>query len=368
MTVARSPRRVAFVIPGLGIGGAERVFVTLLRHLSRARVEPHLIAFHDGPLARDLPADVQTHIVGVPRLRYGVWRLLRLLRRLSPDVLVTTQGYLNAVLLVCRRWLLPTRLVVREVIGEQYLEGSSFRAPFYTLYLRWCRAADRVVFQSDGALREVLAREPTLRDKAVRIHNPVDFDAIAAFTAGKQSPYHSAGFQIVSAGRLTRQKGFDVLLRAVALLVEEGLRLSLTVLGEGSERKSLERLARDLGVEDRVTWRGIEANPFPFFAHADVFVLASRYEGFPNALLEALACGCAVVATTCRHGPAEMVRDGVNGTLVPPEDPVALARAIRALVADPPRCKRLGAADSVRRFAVQEIVAEWEELFDQLDR
>jgi glycosyltransferase involved in cell wall biosynthesis len=174
--------------------------------------------------------------------------------------------------------------------------------------------------------------------------------------------------EILAVGRLDRQKGFDVLLRAFAQsgLAEEGLRL--VILGEGPERPSLAALAQDLGVAAAVEMPGVVPDPERWMARCAFYVLPSRYEGFPNALLEAMAMGCAVIAADCDSGPRELVRHGENGLLVPVADVAALAQALRELALNPSLRACLGhAAQAVRaRYAKAAIVAEWRNLIEEV--
>jgi len=158
---------------------------------------------------------------------------------------------------------------------------------------------------------------------------------------------------ILGVGRHYPQKGFDTLLRAFARVRQE-TPARLVILGEGPERPNLERLASELGVAADVDMPGFDPNPFRYMKRAGVFVLSSRYEGLPNVLIQAMACGCPVVSTDCPNGPAEILDGGRYGALVPVDDVEAMARAIvRALlgqVAPAP-------ADWLEQFRV-EVVAE----------
>jgi glycosyltransferase involved in cell wall biosynthesis len=173
--------------------------------------------------------------------------------------------------------------------------------------------------------------------------------------------------EILAVGRLDWQKGFDVLLQAFAHsgLAAQGMRL--VILGEGPERRALTALAQDLGIAASVEMPSVVPDPERWMARCAFYVLPSRYEGFPNALLEAMAMGCAVIAADCDSGPRELVRHGDNGLLVPVADATALAQALLELASGPALRARLGhAAQAVRaRYAKATIVAEWRDLIDE---
>jgi glycosyltransferase involved in cell wall biosynthesis len=192
------------------------------------------------------------------------------------------------------------------------------------------RSADAIVAVS-GGVAEDLARFGRLPGSKIRvIHNPVfDADVEALSRAPVSHPWFARkGPPIVlAAGRLHRQKGFDVLLEAFAVARAQ-VDCRLVVLGEGQERVPLLARAERLGLAYDIDMPGFAENPFPLMARAGAFVLSSRWEGFPNALVEAMACGAPVIATDCPSGPREILSGSRYGALVPPESPQALGLAL----------------------------------------
>jgi glycosyltransferase involved in cell wall biosynthesis len=176
--------------------------------------------------------------------------------------------------------------------------------------------------------------------------------------------------KVFAMGRLTKQKGFDILLRAFAACRAAELDWCLVVLGEGEEREPLEELAADLGLQSSVRFPGYVPRASSVLQSADLFVLSSRYEGFPNALLEAMSCGVAVISSDCRSGPAAIVRDGVDGLLVPAEDVAALTTAMRTLMERPDVRQRLArrAVDVLERFSIPTVMQSWDALFTSCRR
>jgi glycosyltransferase involved in cell wall biosynthesis len=173
---------------------------------------------------------------------------------------------------------------------------------------------------------------------------------------------------VVAVGRMDSQKGFDLLLRAFAVCRERRPGWKLTILGDGEERERLEALTTQLGIEADVQMPGTVPDTTPFLRRADLYVLSSRYEGFPNALLEAMALGIPVIATDCASGPKRIVRHDVDGLLVRSDDAAALADAMAALMDDEPRRLRLGkhAVDVTKRFEVKRIMGVWESVIDDI--
>jgi glycosyltransferase involved in cell wall biosynthesis len=220
------------------------------------------------------------------------------------------------------------------------------------------RGVDRHVGVGERTSRDVEAVVGLPRGSVVTIHNGVPDEPDPPL------PFPRTGPLIGAIGRLERQKGFDVLIRALAGIEEA----TLVVVGDGSERGALEDLAIDVGVADRVTWTGWSEQARRYVASFDVFAVPSRSEGFPLAVLEALLARAAVVVADV-GSVAEAVRDGETGLLVPPDDVDALARALRRLLADAGLRERLGEQGRrlvLERFTADHMTRAFESLYDKL--
>ena len=171
--------------------------------------------------------------------------------------------------------------------------------------------------------------------------------------------------RITAIGRLHPQKGFDLLLKAFSICAKKypDLWVAPSFLEEGQERSFLEALILELGLKDQVNLKGIK-DPILFLRETDLFVMSSRFEGFPLALVEAMACNLAVISTDCPSGPGEIIRDGINGVLVPPNNVNALASAMERLMGDPTARQCLGkhAIEVSERFGIKKIAGMWDNL------
>ncbi len=261
------------------------------------------------------------------------------------------------------RWLAREGNNTEAVIDDE-LNGLLARRVVKTLVGRCYRAADGVLANSADMAQGLQSR---FRLRADRVHvapNPVDLDQVEA-GARRTGDVRSERPFIVTAGRLERQKGQDVLLQGFAASRACDA-LDLVILGRGSLEAQLRAQARELGIAARVRFLGFEANPWAWFAQARAFVLPSRWEGFPNALLEAMACGAPVVASACDFGPREAVDAGRSGLLVPPGDALALGAALDTLLADPERARQFGAAARHRAadYSLARSTAAYSDIFE----
>lgn len=370
MTNSPSRRPILFVLPTLG-GGAARVVITLLRHLDRTRFEPHLVVFYTfyGFWFRtEVPDDVVMHVLEARRARNAMPRLVRVIWRVRPAVVVATQGYINFLLLLVKPFLPPCKLVIREVIGERYMEHNRYRDFLYGCYLRLVRRADRIITQTEAVARKLIGEIAPRPGQIECLHNPVDAERLAAAAKIAATPFTGTGPHVLAMGRLTPQKGFDLLLQAMAGVRAAGVPARLTIVGVGELEQALSAQARTLGLADVVDLVGFQEQPERYFAHADVFVLSSRYEGMPNVVLEALACGLPVIAYDCPHGVSEIVRDGVNGRLLAAEDVPALTAALIDVLRHPPTLQRMRRAipETLHPFTAPVVSARWNALFTGL--
>ena len=211
-------------------------------------------------------------------------------------------------------------------------------------------SADAVVSQTPDAARWISRR---CRVQAVVIPNPLR--ALPDIESPRE-------FMVLAVGRLSREKGFDLLIRAFSGLMREFAEWRLVIIGDGPERSSLLRLSEQLGLAGRVDLMAPEKNIESWMARAGIVVQPSRFEGFPNVVLEAMGMGAAVISANCRSGPAEIIKDGVNGRLVPVEDVAELTRVMSELLRHPEERARLGReARRVRQDFRQDLVMKkWE--------
>lgn len=336
-------------------GGAERVQLTLLHHLDRTKLNLRLFYLrNEGAFRHLVPEDLAPRYAagGGESLKargLGVLSALTALAR-QADVLFALQDgtpiYLSILAgRLARRpvvaWIHNTWTAKLKQVSSWHRPASAFLYPMGASFIG----------VSDGVTADMAAFAPRLRHRMLTLPSPIPLREILADAEAPLPAWARAIFAkptVLGVGRLVSAKGFDVLVPAFHEVVREGLDLNLLILGEGPERSALEAQARALGVADRVFLPGFEANPYPYFRHAKMFVLSSRYEGFALVLLEALALGAPVVAMDCPSGPRELLENGRFGVLVPPGSGTALATAIRELASSPEQEARLRSVGPLR--------------------
>jgi glycosyltransferase involved in cell wall biosynthesis len=358
---------VALFFSNFAGGGIQRVMLNLAGGLAQAGWKVDLVVVQAvGPLRRRVPPACRVFYL---RARHASWSLLSLagyMRAERPSALLSSQTHLNVAAVLARllsRW--QGRLLLGEHIALDQASSHPMNAadrllPFLArvFYPR----SDGIILVSRGAA-DGFIRTTHLPPAMVRvIYNPI-VDAILD-EQSRMPPGHawysdSSVRVILAAGRLVPQKDFQTLLKAFALLLPAMPKLKLIILGEGRERSRLEALATQLQIRDEVALPGFAGNPHAHMAHAALFVLSSRWEGFANVIVEALACGTPVVATDCPSGPAEILESGVYGELTPVGDVRALAEAMRRALVQPraPALLRRRALD----FSVGKIVPQYME-------
>jgi glycosyltransferase involved in cell wall biosynthesis len=361
-------KRVLFLMPNLSGGGAERVIVTLLRHLDRSRFEPHLALVEvAGPYLKEVPADVPLHDLKAKRVRHAFPGIIRLSWKLRPHAIHSTLCEMNMATALLRPFLPPgVRLLIREGSSPSAQNVYLRKHPLVWKWLyRWLYPrADKIICVGDFVADDLANKFRVPRRKLVRIYNPVDIELGRKLANATGNPYEGNGPHLVGAGRLSKEKGFDVLLDAMPRVRAAMPDAHLTILGEGGLKPDLLAQRERLGLNEVVHLIGFQHDPYPYLKHADLLVLPSRFEGMPVVVIEALGVGTPVVASDCPGAVREILGDCTIARLVPPSDPKALAETIvsalnsadRALQPD----EKLDAFLS--RFEVKARVRDYEEI------
>ncbi len=364
-----SRKRILFLVPAFarGIGGAERVISTLLRHFDHSRFECHLALAQDGAaFLEEIPACVTLHQLRVSRMRYALPGIVRLARRLQPQTIMSTVAYLNAMLIAAKPFLpKSSRVILREATTPSaFIEkDTSHPRRWRWIYQHLYPRAEKIVCLSDSIVEEMASHFAIPRKKLVRIYNPVDVPMLRQLAAALPNPYQENGPHLVAAGRLRKEKGVDLLVDAMEEVLRRFPQAQLFLLGEGPDEPTLRAQAARLGIGTQVNFLGFQESPWAYLSNADLFVLPSRLEGMPNALLEALALGTPAVATDC-SGAVREIRKAVGSVdLVPTEDAAGLAAGIISALSRPAGDRPKLQSAALDQFAPQHIATEYSKLF-----
>ena len=330
---------VALYLPSLTGGGAERVMVSVANELVSRGTSVHLVlASANGPLLAEVNPQVRVIDLRCRRVATSLPGFIRYLRKYRPEAVLSTMTHANIVALLAKHLArVPARFVVREAIHISTAIRDETTAARYLMpaFMRLLYpTADAIVAPSVGVAQDL---ESFLGVESSRLHvisNPVDVDRLQTLAAERiEHPWFRPDSPpvLLAVGRLHRQKDYRTMIEAFAL-VRRRRDVKLIILGEGSERQQIEQLAMQSGVTMDIRLLGFVPNPFPYMRACAVFVQTSRFEGMPNALVQAVALGCKAVATDCPSGPREVLRANENSRLVPVGNAAAVACAIEELL------------------------------------
>ena len=358
-------KQVMFMINSLAGGGAERVMCPLLRasQEEQRHIRIVLLLLDRQEIAYEIPQGIEVQQLDCRQsLIRSVWSVLQALRRGRPDVTVSFLTRANIANVIAASLLRIPAIISERVNTSSHLGGGLGGAVARWVVRMTYPRARKVIAVSQGVADDVQAGFGVARGRTVVIPNPIDFDAIRA-QAEQGEPIAIQAPYIVAMARLMPNKNHAMLIDAFA---RSGIGGTLLILGEGPERAALEKRIADHGLQGRVIMPGFVDHPFATLRRASLYVSPSNAEGFPNALLEAMSVGLPVISTNCPSGPsevlAEMAREQVgqgvsfaeHGILVAPNDPDAMAEALRAME-DPARRRDYGqrAARRAADFGVQ---------------
>lgn len=366
--------RISIFLPSLNGGGAERIMVTLANAFSaRGHRVDLVLASKRGPYLKDVSPTVRVVDLMVGRVIKALLPLARYMQQERPDAMLSAMSHANVIVLLARKLSKARiRLVVSErgLISGEYAIAKGIAARVNYRLIRWLYpGADGICAVSQAASKDLatFARLPLQRVQT--LYNPFDLSRIAQLAVEPlDHPWFKPGQPpvLLAIGRLNEAKDFPVLIRAFAQL-HQYRPARLVILGEGELRPQLENLLLQLNLgPDAVQLPGFVSNPYAWLARCSLFVLSSRREGLPGALIEAMACGTPVVSTNCLSGPDEILEGGRWGRLVPVGDVQALAQAMDKVL-NTPRNQLPDVRLRAQDFAQDKVVGAYLELLEVTD-
>jgi GalNAc-alpha-(1->4)-GalNAc-alpha-(1->3)-diNAcBac-PP-undecaprenol alpha-1,4-N-acetyl-D-galactosaminyltransferase len=365
--------RLTLVIASLGRGGAERTASILAGAWAEQGIDVTLITLTKD----DVPAYQLHSAIDLVQLRmlsgrasnilHGAFRQLKCIRALrdairtsKPDLIISFMDIPNILSLLASLAMNAPVVITEHTHPAFHNIGWHWQMLRRLLYHR----AAALVCMTNSVLSWLQQR---IRVRGYVIPNPVE--VVPSYAQAQDMSEEKKGTStVIAMGRLSREKGFDLLLEAFSRIAACHLDWQLKFLGDGPLRSKLEEQAAELGLSARVEFTGMVADPFPKLRDADLFVLSSRYEGFGNALCEAMAQGLPVISFDCPSGPREIIRNDVDGLLVPAEDVSALATAMDKLMSNDQERMRLAARapEITERFGLTRVLNLWNQVFADL--
>ena len=303
-------KKILFIVPSMRGGGSERVISIILKNLNRDNFDIILVLLKkEGKYLEDLPADIEIIDLEITKARYSIVKIIKIILSKKPDIVFSTLGYLNILISIIRPFFSKNiKFIARESsIASIQNKQEKYPKLFDFLFKYFYKNFDLIISQSNYMKNDLVQNYKIDKDKIKVINNPIDLEIIERLSEEKLDEK----VDLLAVGRLDENKNFKDIIQ---ILPE--LSYNLTILGEGKEKKNLLNLAKNLGVENKVKFLGFQSNPYKYMKNAKVLILTSKYEGFPNVLLEANACGTPVIAYKCPGGTEEIIKDGLNGFLV----------------------------------------------------
>ncbi|MDD5433085.1 MAG: glycosyltransferase [Candidatus Pacebacteria bacterium] len=372
--------KIAFLISSLENGGTERFIVNLLEGVNKDDFDVSLLLGQaKGEYLNILPPHIEVVNLNSKNIFSIILRLNKYLKIKKPDILFSVFPKLNLAATITKtNFRTKTKIIISERSTLSQIASSSatkfshkFIARFFlgALVKIFYRKADAIVCVSNGVkddLAKIIGDLPTLKV----IYNPVingDFYKLSQEPIEDERFLNSSLPKVLAVGRLTKAKDYLTMLRAFSLALSKNP-LNLFIIGEGEERKKIEGIIRELNLEKNVFLLGSQKNPFKYMAKADIFILSSILEGFPNVLVEAMACGAPVISTDCQSGPNEIIENGKSGILASVRDEKALADAIIKLLNDVNLKSRfsMNGKEQSKKFTAAKSVPEYEKLFKEI--
>lgn len=359
-------------------GGVERALSTLLSHLNTKKFDI-LLAFGrkkgvylDTRLQQIPTFHLQSKGEGLFALPKEIWTIANIIRREKPRIVFSFLTRANLIVILATKL---SRVKTSVIVSERSTLSKVLKARHgVRSFIQRCgvkvlyQYANYITAVSAGVKDDLIKNFGVTADKVITIHNPIDLEQISRLSSEEvDHPWFlNKTPLIITVGQLIPEKGHVYLLKAF-VRVRRVIPCKLVILGKGTEKEYLEELAKALGVWDDVAFLGFQKNPFKYVARANVFVLSSFFEGFPNSLVEAMACGTPVIATRCSSGPEEIITDNLNGILVPVADEKTLADAILEILKDNEFRERLSRQGKKRAkdFELEKKIREYEEVLEK---
>lgn len=352
-------KKIMFFLPNLNQGGAEKVIVTLANELNREKFKIIIVLFKkEGHFLNLLKKDVQIIELKTNKIRFSIFKIIPLIRKQKPDIAFFGWGEIAAFISPFIPCFTNIHFIARETnVVSKHVTRKEIRF-FYRFYNNF----HKIIAQSNDMKYDLIENWKVKSQKIYKINNPIDVEYIQNQMISDEKLFSDEYKNVLAIGNLSQRKGFDLLLNVFSHLKDE--KIKLIVLGDGSDKEKLIQQKKELDLEN-VEFIGIKKNPYPYLFQADLFVLSSRYEGFPNVLLEAGVCGIYSLANNCPGGIDEIIEEGVNGEVFSILNSKLFAERIKVLLSEKYNRKTIQNS-IIRRFSKEIIINQYEKVLSQI--
>jgi len=315
-----SLKKIVFVDQCLGGGGAERILCTILRYLNSDEFEVHLVIISNlGVFASLIPDNVIVHELCVSRTSKSLFKFLKIIKKINPVIVYSSLHRITALLVVAKiigrdKYSIVARLpsLPSKEVSENNMSG--WRLFLYRICYRFVTV---VIAQTNEMALDLRKVFKVNEDCILVINNPIDSAFIDEKSNFPVNSFTDSFINVVACGSLKKAKGYEFLLESFSIVVLENKKFRLFILGEDVEDilPDLKSIVKKYNLDEFVVFTGHVDNPYAYLAHCDLYVLSSRWEGYPNSLVDAIYCGAPVIATKCNLSVEKIIDDN-GGVLV----------------------------------------------------
>lgn len=356
-------KKVFFILPTLGGGGAERVALHLLNNISTDMFDLTVVVIYKnrGDYLKDLREEVKRIFLDKVKIRYSIFSLYKILKRENPDFVVNFSFELMILMGVSIIPFFKNIYFINRQIN--ILSTQNFSKIEKILLKIAYKNFNKIITQSKDMTDDLLKNIDISKEKIMEINNPVNLKEIEKLSKETINlEITKRNKNLLCVGRLSHQKGFDLIIEAISFLKDKTIKLY--ILGDGEEKNKLLDLIKKLGLSDQVFLLGRKSNPYSYMKNADLFILSSRYEGFPNALLEAGACGLYSICNNCLGGVNEIIEENINGNVINFNDKKLLISVIEKNLLKEKDRKKI--TERIKdRYSIEIIVKKYEKVLKE---
>ena len=314
-------KKILFALPNLIGGGAERVLVNIINQIDTQQFKIYLLILNkQGPLYPCLSHKINIIDLNIKRTRYSLFKIIKTINRINPDMIFSTTQRMNVFILIASLFIKSKlKVFVREAnMPSLLIKNKELTKINFILVKFLYKYAYKVIAQTDEMKKDI-AKVYNLPEKKIHtIYNPLDYDFIDKSIEIDKSPFNHNYINIIASGRISKQKSYNVLIKAFSIALKKNNNFRLYILGDDTEnlKDGLLNLVDSLNIIDFVFFEGFVNNPYPYYKYSDLFILSSSWEGFPNVVIENLYLGKPIIVTNCIKYLSNLIHDNDNGFIV----------------------------------------------------